>query len=130
MNNVTTYSVDVLPEETPPSFRSGMTANVTFKVNSKEKVLTVPNDALKVTEKNHETKYSVLTKDAQTGKPLEREIEVGLSDGKMTEVVKGLLENEIVLAAEIKFGDKSNKAFNPFAPPAPQRQGQRSSGGH
>ena len=129
VNNVTTYSVDVLPEETPPSFRSGMTANVTFKVNSKEKVLTVPNDALKVTEKDHETKYSILVKDPQSGKPLEREIEVGLSDGKKTEITKGLTENEIVLAAEIKFGDKSNKAYNPFAPQAPAR-GQRGGGGH
>ena len=35
INNVTTYIVDVLPDETPPFMRSGMTANVRFAVSSR-----------------------------------------------------------------------------------------------
>ena len=37
VNNVTTYTVDVLPEQAPDYMRSGMTASVTFIVDEKNK---------------------------------------------------------------------------------------------
>lgn len=100
VNNVTTYIVDVLPEQTPEFMRSGMTANVTFSLASKKNVLSIPNDSLRV----QDDKYSVLIKTPD--QPLEKIIKVGLTDGKSTEVVSGLSEGDTILAAEITPGKK------------------------
>ncbi|MBC7693161.1 MAG: efflux RND transporter periplasmic adaptor subunit [Methylotenera sp.] len=125
VNNVTTYTVDVLPGQTPASMRSGMTANVTFLVSSKSGVLTVPNDALKV----QGSKYSVQLKSPEGEKPAERLIQVGMTDGKKTEILSGLSEQDVVLAAEIRNSTKrADAGSNPFGPMGgPPRKG--SSGG-
>ncbi|MGE0615022.1 MAG: efflux RND transporter periplasmic adaptor subunit [Bacteriovoracia bacterium] len=115
VNNVTTYEVDVLPEHTPETMRSGMTANVTFVVARKGDVLVVPNDSLRV----QDNRYSVLVKSPDPkGAPLEKRVETGISDGKRTEIVSGLSEGETVLAAEIKPWSRGagNRSSNPFAP--------------
>jgi macrolide-specific efflux system membrane fusion protein len=46
VNNVTSYIVDVLPEKTPETMLSGMTANVKFILNEIPDALTIPNEAL------------------------------------------------------------------------------------
>lgn len=128
VNNVTTYIVDVLPDETPPAMRSGMTANVTFLVASKPNVLMIPNDTLRVVD----GKYSILTRVPDDDKPLEKAVVIGLTDGKRTEIVSGILESDTVLAAQIKRdSSKSNAGTNPFSPMGggqPRRAG--GGGGH
>ena len=113
VNNVTTYIVDVLPDVTPEFMRSGMTANVTFIVNSKVDVLTVPNEALRV-QKN---KYSVMVKVSGQNTPDEKQVEVGITDGKRTEIIRGLSEGEVILVAAFKnTGGGSGQGGSPFAP--------------
>jgi macrolide-specific efflux system membrane fusion protein len=113
VNNVTTYTVDVLPEVTPEFMRSGMTANVTFDVASKKQILVVPVQAFKV--KNE--KYYVQMKPERPGlEPEEREVQTGLTDGKRTEIVSGLSENEVVVVAEINSTSKQTTTQNPLAP--------------
>jgi macrolide-specific efflux system membrane fusion protein len=46
VQNVTMYEVDVRPNRIPPFARSGMTANLEFIVEEKEKVLTLPASAI------------------------------------------------------------------------------------
>lgn len=94
--SVTTYLVDVLPDQTPDFMRAGMTANVTFNIDSKQNVLLVPNEALKM--RNGKTLIMV----PGSGGPTEKEISVGVSDGKMSEVVSGLQENDTVLIRQIQ----------------------------
>ena len=94
--SVTTYLVDVLPDQTPDFMRAGMTANVTFNIDSKQNVLLVPNEALKM--RGGKTLIMV---PGNTG-PTEKEITVGVSDGKMSEVVTGLQENDTVLIRQIQ----------------------------
>src|SRR5206468_1264900 len=94
VNNVTTYIVDVLPEETPSTMRSGMTANVTFLVNSKSDALVVPSDAIKVSN----GRAVVMMADSRQRGGVEREVQTGLTDGKRIEVVSGLNEGDIVLS--------------------------------
>jgi len=111
VNNVTTYVVDVLPDGAPAHMRSGMTANVTFVVNSRENVLTVPADAVKV----EEGKMVVLTEDPNTKQPLKREVQTGATDGKRTEIIDGLKENEAVLVVSFNgLGERKTNAANPF----------------
>jgi macrolide-specific efflux system membrane fusion protein len=114
VNNVTTYLVDVLPESTPSSMRSGMTANVTFFVAAKQEALLVPTESLRTLN----GKFSILVKSEGRAKPIEKEIEIGLSDGKKTEIIGGLQENEKILIAELKSNQpyRSKSGSNPFAP--------------
>jgi macrolide-specific efflux system membrane fusion protein len=122
VNNVTTYVVDVLPERTPEFMRSGMTANVTFLITSRDEVLTVPNEVLKTQENT----YSVLVKANGEKGFVERPVEVGITDGKKTEILKGLSDGETILVAELKAPrSKSEGNRNPFGPP-----GMRGGGRH
>jgi len=110
VSNVTTYIVDVLPKEIPSFMRSGMTANVKFFMDGKNDVLTVPNDAVKI----QDGKSTVIV--LQDGDRVEREIEIGITDGKKTEVISGLNEGDIVFSAQIKPRDKNKSSSSPFAP--------------
>lgn len=115
VNNVTTYIVDVLPDNTPATMRSGMTANVRFVLASKNDILLIPTEAIKT--KNN--KSIVLVKNPVAGgQPEDREIETGLSDGKQTEVTNGLTEQNSVMIAEGRpSGSKPSSAgSNPFMP--------------
>jgi macrolide-specific efflux system membrane fusion protein len=93
VENVTTYEVDVLPQKLPPFMRSGMTANVNFLLASHESVVIVPTEA--VLRRAGATR--VLLPAAKTGKPEPREVQVGISDGRRTEIVSGLNEGDTVL---------------------------------
>lgn len=121
-NNVTTYAIEVKPEETPEFMRSGMTANVTFTVKSKTDILVIPSEALKVVD----GKSIVLTK-GQKG-PVEVAISTGISDGKKTEVLEGLALNDTILIQDYSIGDGSADSSNPFSPKFPKR-GKSSGGG-
>jgi macrolide-specific efflux system membrane fusion protein len=117
VNNVTTYVVDVLPQTTPEFMRAGMTANVTFTTDTRDDALLVPNDALKTPE-------TVLVK-GPDGKPVERPVKTGITDGKRTEVLEGLAENDVVLSAQVSIrdGKSRNKASSPFTPTGPRGGG-------
>jgi macrolide-specific efflux system membrane fusion protein len=113
VNNVTTYAVEVIPEKVPGFMRSGMTANVSFRVASRKDVLWISNDALRV----RDGKASVLPAGAN-GPGEERGVTVGLTDGKRSEIVEGLAEGDKVLAVQIKTttGKGSDKPSSPFMP--------------
>ena len=109
VNNVTTYVIDVLPAKPPEYLRSGMTANVKFEQKERENVVLVASEALTVSD----GKTKALVK-VDGDKPEEREIQVGLSDGKQTEVVSGLDAGEIVMRAEVKVDKPGASPFSPF----------------
>jgi macrolide-specific efflux system membrane fusion protein len=119
VNNVTTYLVDVLPEKTPEFMRSGMTANVTFDVETKEQVLLIPSDAVKISA----NRSVVMVPSQEEKQPAEeRVIKTGSTDGKRVEVLDGLAENETILIPEFRLNEKKGGA-SPFgAPAAPKRR--------
>lgn len=124
VSNVTMYVVYVTPDETPETMRSGMTATVKFDVASKKDVLLVPNDALKT--QGDETSVLVMQNGERTKVP----IKIGLTDGKVTEVLEGLKEGDVVSARAL--GEASTeRSTNPFMPNAPRagRAGGGSGGG-
>lgn len=111
VNNVTTYSVNIMPEKTPDVMRSGMTANVSFITASRQNVLLVPADAIKV-RAGHS--YVLPAPSQADAKPVEKEIKTGLSDGKRVEVLDGVTDGERLLIARIDMG--GNSASSPFMP--------------
>lgn len=112
VNNVTIYEVDILPDKVPGTFRSGMSANVNITVAEKEDVLLLPAEAVK---ENHERKY-VLVKVEGQGKPVSRNIEVGISDGKKVEIISGLNEDDIVVITRRSHRHEQPSKTNPFLP--------------
>lgn len=113
VNNVTTYVVNVAPDKVPDFMRSGMTANVTFKISSKKDILLVPSEAIKVIG----GRTTVNLENAK-GEAITHDIETGISDGKLTEVLGGLAEGDRVLIAKVQLGSDTEKAgSNPFGPP-------------
>jgi macrolide-specific efflux system membrane fusion protein len=113
VNNVTTYTVDILPNNTPEFMRSGMTANVTFLVSEKTQALTIPSEAIKFVE----GKPSVLLPNPKDKKkPVEHPIKIGVNDGKRTEVLEGLEEGATILVADISMGSGKAAGGNPFMP--------------
>lgn len=108
VNNVTTYVIDVLPKKQIESMRSGMTANVTFIGATKKDILLIPNEYIKY--ENGKPQVQVKTED----KLAYRELQLGLTDGKVTEVISGLNKSETVVLQLNKKDPKSNAS--PFSP--------------
>lgn len=121
-NNVTTYAIEVRPDQTPDFMRSGMTANVTFSVQSKKGILVIPSEALKVVD----GKSLVLTK-GEKG-PIEVSITTGISDGKKTEVLEGLSANDTILIQDYSLEGTASASSSPFSPKFPK--GKKSSSGN
>lgn len=120
VNNVTTYVVDILPSETPAFMRSGMTVNVHFEIESRKNSLVVPTEALK----RNEGKSQLLVKNASSPLPQLIDVELGLSDGKRTEVLSGINEGDVVLIEQKVDTSKEASGTNPFMPKGPSRSGR------
>ncbi len=113
VNNVTTYTVDVLPNKTPDFMRSGMTANVTFLISEKTDALTIPSEAIKFVEGKP---FVLMPNPKEKDKPIEQPIKIGTNDGKQTEVVEGVTEGATILISDLTMGDGKGPGGNPFMP--------------
>lgn len=112
VNNVTTYEVSVLPQKVPAFMRSGMTVNVSFDVRTKRDVLVVPAEAVLTRERE----TYVLMPAGERAAPREQPVQVGLSDGRRSEVLAGLADGDVVLVSgPLKLG-KTNDRSSPLTP--------------
>lgn len=93
VSNVTIYKVDVLPENIPDYFRSGMSANIDIIEKIKDNILIIPLEAVKT----EQGKTYVLISDDKGKKTRTHPIEIGISDGKHVEVVSGLNEHDTIM---------------------------------
>ncbi len=113
VNNVTIYEVDLISENIPAFFRSGMSANIDFIVESKRDVLLLP---LKAVEKKEKGSF-VMVQNGNGQKFLERNVVLGLSDEKNVEILEGLTESDEVVLTAAKYSlPKTGGATNPFMP--------------
>lgn len=125
-NNVNVYAIDILPERVPASFRSGMTANVTFIVKEEKNVLLVPSEAVVEWPKNRanpgKAVFAVYKKTfGGTLEPVP--VTTGGSDGRMTGIVEGLKEGAEIVIVRKK---EKTKTANPFRPGgSPQKSGSQ-----
>ncbi|MEN0058209.1 MAG: efflux RND transporter periplasmic adaptor subunit [Bdellovibrio sp.] len=120
-NNVTTYKVYVIPDKTPDFMRSGMTANVTFFVNERRNVTLIDNANIKY-EKG---RPAVFVRN-QEGRVQLRSLELGLSDGKKSEVLSDVEEGDVFLAEEV-LNTVKEESKNPFMPSRPKSSGKSGS---
>ena len=98
INNVTIYEVDVIPNEVPSYFRSGMSATVNFITQEKDNVLLIPIRAIKqMGTTTYAFQYDNSTK---TGKPIQ--IKIGLENTTHVELVSGLNEGDKIVVPDSK----------------------------
>jgi len=113
VNNVTIYEVDLIPEEVPLFFRSGMNATVDFIEQSKENILLISSEAV---YREKEEAY-VLVKQNNGTEPLRARVNLGISDDKNVEVLSGITEKDRILIKSRKYSIPKNTAgTNPFMP--------------
>src|SRR5437764_1023935 len=93
--------------------RSGMSASVTFLVAMKKSVLVIPSEAL---NSKDDHLIVLLPGGGRNARPVEREIEVGMSDGKNVEVVSGLAENDMILAPQYNHGREESESSDRSSP--------------
>jgi len=119
VNNVTVYDVQIMPASVPEFMRSGMTTSVNFMVAEKAGVLTVPMAAIR--QEGGKATVLIGARDQPEGgrrsdeHPEERQVELGLSDGKTVEVKSGLAEGDTVLQEVLHLPD-AKTGTNPFGP--------------
>ncbi|MFL6624568.1 MAG: efflux RND transporter periplasmic adaptor subunit [Sulfurifustis sp.] len=115
VNNVTTYEVDVEPIKVPDFMRSGMTANIAFVVASRHDVLLLPAEAVRM--RQGQAQVLVPAGDPKE-KPSERDVQLGISDGRRTEVLAGLDEGDKVLVPQLlKPGARAASGSSPLGSP-------------
>jgi len=112
VNNVTVYNVDLLPQEVPPFFRSGMNATVNFIVESKENILIIPQEAV------HKTRGDTFVLIKGGGKePSLVPVTLGISNDRNVEVTSGVNQNDTIIITSKKYVlPSASSATNPFAP--------------
>ncbi|HTL48935.1 MAG TPA: HlyD family efflux transporter periplasmic adaptor subunit [Verrucomicrobiae bacterium] len=115
VNNVNVYDIDILPDEIPPAFRSGMTANVTFLVSEHPDVLLLPSEAIvewpRKVKRPEGAQFAVYKKDFGRLTPVP--VQIGASDGRMTEITSGLKPGQEV-AITRKKQSQTGSAFSPM----------------
>jgi len=113
VNNVTIYPVDLIPQEVPQFFRSGMNVSVNFMVQDKKNILTIPVDAV---YKNGES--FVYLKQTNGKEPVKARVELGITDDKNVEVISGINENDRIIVKSKKYSlpKASAAGSNPFMP--------------
>jgi multidrug efflux pump subunit AcrA (membrane-fusion protein) len=111
--------VDLLPEDEPPFFRSGMNATVDFRTESKENALLIPVEAVhKAGNENY-----VLLKQEGSKEPVKRVVELGMTDDKNFEVLSGVSANDKIIVKAKKYVlPNGNVGTNPFSPMGQQKK--------
>ena len=128
-SNVVTYEVVISAPNNDLKLKPGLTANVTIFTMEKNDVMAVPAKALRFTPNevflskgemidDCEGDHKVWTKEGNTFKA--HKVEIGTSNGMLTEIVSGIKEGtEVLVDFNISGGDvpgDEQKASNPFMP--------------
>jgi macrolide-specific efflux system membrane fusion protein len=114
VNNVTIYKVDLVPDEVPAFFRSGMNVSIDFIEQGRLDALLIPVGAV-VRDKSDSY---VLLKDREGQAPVKARVTLGISDDKNVEVLSGLKETDTIILKSEKYRlPKSDTGTNPFMPP-------------
>ena len=121
VQNVVTYDVVILVDNSDLKLKPGMTANVVVITAERRGVLRVPNAALrfsmpeeqKTGEKRKIKKYGPGVWVLEGGKPVRVAIQTGLTDGNYTEVVSGNLSEGAAVIVEALGKPAKKPAFGP-----------------
>ncbi|MDD2679627.1 MAG: efflux RND transporter periplasmic adaptor subunit [Candidatus Omnitrophica bacterium] len=114
VNNVTIYKVDLLPEDVPEFFRSGMNATIDFKAEGRKDALLLPVEAVR---KEKDETYC-LVKQYSSDIPAKRVVKIGVTDDKNYEILSGVTTEDTIIVTTKKyiFPSAGSSGSNPFMP--------------
>jgi macrolide-specific efflux system membrane fusion protein len=121
VNNVIVYKVDLVPDDVPDFFRSGMSASVDFIVENKENTLILPVEAV---QQDKDENY-VLLKQEGGNKPVKRIVKLGITEGENCEILSGVTSTDIIVVMtnqSVLPAASSNTGSNPFMPKMPAQK--------
>jgi len=113
VENVVTYPVIIDVANPDLMLKPGMTANVTIITDKKEDVLAVPSAALRYRPSDYsgDTLRGKVIWVLEDGKPLPKEVKLGITDGAYVEILQGdLSEGQLVVIGEEANSAKKSKA--------------------
>ena len=113
VNNVTVYYVEVIPDEVPPEFRSGMSATVEIIQSEKKDVLIAPQESI-LTE-NDQT-YYVLVKTGAKTPPAKRPVTIGMITNDAVEITGGISPNDVLVVYSSSLPGQVESKKNPLMP--------------
>jgi RND family efflux transporter MFP subunit len=102
---IVSYATTISLENPSAELKDGMSATAEVVVERRDNVLLIPNTVIQGTVQNPFVEVPV------NGKPVERQITLGLSDGRNTEVLSGLEEREEVVVPELTSTQQSGGFF-------------------
>lgn len=112
INNVTIYNVDIMLDEVPEILRSGMSVTVELPDKLSEDVITLPFSAVRYDG----NKTFVLVRE-KASRRIEREVEIGMTDGDSVEIVSGLtMEDKVLMPEHPGQALQRTSGVNPFLP--------------
>ena len=141
-SNVVTYEVVISAPNKDLKLKPGLTANVTIYTLEKENVLTVPSKALRFMPneaflkkgesiEDCQAQYKLWTKEGNVYKA--HQVEVGTTNGVLTEIVSGIAPGTEVLAdmniSGGEIGMPEQQGGNPFMPRPRNNNNNRSGQG-
>jgi membrane fusion protein, macrolide-specific efflux system len=113
VNNVTIYQVDLLPDQVPSFFRSGMNATVDFVEKDRSNILIIPSEAA---HKDKTGDY-VLIKNGNEKNPVRISVKLGITDDKNVEVISGVSIDDTIVVNSKKYAlPQATVGTNPFMP--------------
>ncbi len=118
VNNVTIYEVDIIPNQVPAIYRSGMSANLDIIKNSKKNILLLNAEAIQYQGQQ----AFVFVKDNSAEGYHQQEITTGLSQNGLIEIVSGLTEEQTVVIVEEVSGKKKAQAKSFMPTPGSRRR--------
>jgi len=117
VQNVVTYDVVVMVDNSDLKLKPGMTANVTVLVAKKNGVIRIPNTALRFNPQGGEMKKGQAKGPGvwvlEDGKPKKVPIVAGISDGAFTELVSGDLPENAEVIVEMTGKTKKDETPAP-----------------
>ncbi|MGA2089882.1 MAG: efflux RND transporter periplasmic adaptor subunit [Endomicrobiales bacterium] len=128
VSNVITYGVKIRLPRVPPFFRSQMTANISFIINSKDNAVLVPASFIKDMPNGSKT----VMVPGPKGKPIVRQVTTGIESNNKVEITSGLEPGDTILVTRSKYvpqkGPQSSPLAGGMARPGSGNSGQGRSG--
>ncbi|MFA6251084.1 MAG: HlyD family efflux transporter periplasmic adaptor subunit [Candidatus Paceibacterota bacterium] len=102
-SGVVTYNVKISFDSDDERIKTGMSTNIEITTESKENILVVPSSAIKA--KNGVSYVEIFNPSSDL--PIRKEIEIGISDDTLTEIISGLDEGDKVIIKTTTSGNSS-----------------------
>jgi HlyD family secretion protein len=109
-SNIVAYEVTIALDSHDARLLTGLTADATIETDRLENIIVVPNRAVSIDRSGGEPKYTV-ERVAEDGVPAQVEIELGLRNDTVSQVLKGLAEGDRVVISQQSRSDQLQRVF-------------------